>query len=227
MADVNVRETGTYPAEHLLDDYFTDLPTDYRYTFVEYRRFNSHTAIDKDSNELQFILPPQNAPYCYQLGDSLMHVKLQIVKKGQNVLPDASAKVAPVDNIIGSLFSKVTLQINDDPVTTVPEFYPYKCYLKRLLTYNDDVKTTNFKVAGYCNDSYLSGDTEPSNNNNGWKERGRWFREDYADGANFRADGATFIGPFMHELSNISKDLPPGKKNIICIAAYIKGAIFL
>jgi hypothetical protein len=43
-------------------------------------------------------------------------------------------------------------------------------------------------------------------------ERGRWFREGYADGAPFRTEGATFIGPFMHELSNIGKDLPPSKQ---------------
>jgi hypothetical protein len=217
MADVNVRESGTYPAEHLLDDYFTDLPTDYRYTFVEYRQFVSHTAIDKDSKELQFILPALNAPYCYQLADTLMQVRLQIVKKGTNVLPDASAKVGPVDNVLGSLFSKVSLKINDDPVTTVPEYYPFKCYLKKVLTYNDDVKNTNFKVAGYTNDSYVAGDVEPSDNNQGWKERCRWFREDYSDGKNFRAEGATFIGPFMHELSNISKDLPPCKAILITL----------
>jgi hypothetical protein len=221
MADVTVQESGTFPAQHLIDDAFTDLPTDYRYTFVEYRQFVSHTAIDKDSRELNFVLPSQSAPYCYQLSDTLIKVKLQIVKKGQNVLPDASAKVGPVNNILGSLFWKMCMKINDDPVTTTPEYYPYKCYLKKLLTFSDDVKSSNLKVSGFINDSHISGDTEPSENNQGWKERGRWFRDGYEDGERFRTGGATFIGPFMHELSNISKDLPPSMK-IMNIKIFIK-----
>lgn len=213
MADVNVRETGTYPAEHLLDDYFTDLPTDYRYTSVEYNQYQSQTGIAKDSPDIHFVIPSISAPYCYQISDALMMARLQIVKKGQTALPDPTAKVGPVDNILSSLFSRMTFKINDDNVTTVPEYYAYKCYLKKLLTYNDDVKVTNFKVSGYTNDSCVEGGTEPSDNNNGWKERGRWFRQDYTDGAPFRPEGATFIGPFMHELSNISKDLPPSINN--------------
>lgn len=55
------------------------------------------------------------------------------------------------------------------------------------------------------------GDIEPNANNQGWKDRGRMFREDYADGGAFRTEGAVFIGLFMHELSNIGKDLPPSK----------------
>lgn len=217
MADVNVQEAGTYPAQHIIDDYFTDLPTDFRYTSVEYREFGPQTGVSKDSQELTFILSSLVAPYCYQLSDTLMRVKVQIVKKGTSTLPDANAKVGPVNNVIGSLFSKMTLKINDDPVTTSPEYYPYKCYLKKLLTFDDDVKSTNFKVAGYSNDSCISGDPEPTENNQGWKERCRWFREDYEDGARFRPGGATFIGPFMHELSNISKDLPPSNKQLIKI----------
>jgi hypothetical protein len=157
MADVTVQEVGTYPAQHIIDDYFTDVPSDFRYTCVEYRCFVTQTGIDRNSGELNFILPPQAAPYCYQLADTLMKVRLQIVKKGTNELPNPTAKVGPVNNVIGSLFEKMTLKINDELVTTVPENYAYKCYLKRLLTFNEDVKTTNFKPAGFVTDSYLTG----------------------------------------------------------------------
>jgi hypothetical protein len=157
MADVNVQEVGTYPAQHIIDDYFTDVPSDFRYTCVEYRCFVSQTSIDSNSGEITFILPPQNAPYCYQLSDTLMKVRLQIVKKGTNQLPNPDAKIGPVNNVIGSLFEKMTLKINDELVTTVPELYAYKCYLKRLLTFNEDVKATNFKPSGYVSDSCIIG----------------------------------------------------------------------
>jgi hypothetical protein len=29
MADVTVQEVGTYPAQHIIDDYFTDVPSDF------------------------------------------------------------------------------------------------------------------------------------------------------------------------------------------------------
>lgn len=46
----------------------------------------------------------------------------------------------------------------------------------------------------------------------GWKARGNLFRKNCRGGAEFRPEGATFIGPFVHDLSNIQKAMPPGTK---------------
>jgi hypothetical protein len=49
MADVNVLEQGTYPAEPMIKSFFRKLPTDLRFIQTEYRQFNSQTGVDKNS----------------------------------------------------------------------------------------------------------------------------------------------------------------------------------
>lgn len=211
MADANVQEQGTYPAKHMIDDYFGKLATDLRFTQCDYKQFNAHTAMDKNSAELEFILGATDAPQCYQLSDALIELTLNITKADGVTMPDPSSKVGPVNNVLGSVFSNVTLKINDNAVTEASDFYGYKCYMKRLLTFNEDVKIAQYQTSGYVTDTCTSGSIEPSLSNQGWQARGNLFREGYAAGAAFRPEGATFIGPFMHDLSYINKLLPPSK----------------
>jgi hypothetical protein len=211
MADVNVHEEGTFSA-HIVDNYFDVIPTDTRFTSTEYRQFVSHTAVDKNSETIEFVLERLNAPYCYVLADALMSVTVHITKNDGIALPETSAKVGPVNNVVGSLFDRLTMCINDDKVST-SDLYGYTCYMKRLLSFNSATRSTAFLPSGWADDiPGLSGNIEPNENNMGWKARGNLFRKNFKAGAEFRPEGATFIGPFVHDLSNISKGMPPGKQ---------------
>jgi hypothetical protein len=214
MADVNVLEQGTYPAEPMIKSFFRKLPTDLRFIQTEYRQFNSQTGVDKNSTNFSFVLNRLDAPYCYLLEDSLIKVNLVITKSDGITLPDADKTVAPINNVCGSLFEDVRMKINDDELTQNGEFYPYKCYLKRLITYSQPVKSTQFVAQGYYEDSVTDNDDiEPQNSNNGWKQRCSWFREGIESlNAPYRAGGAHFISTFDHDLTYIGKAMPPGTK---------------
>jgi hypothetical protein len=213
MTDVNVQEQGTYPAKYMIDDYFGKIGTDLRYTHTEYRQFNPQTGLDKNSAKMNFVLPPIDPPYCYQLSDALIEVTMNITKGDGQSMPDPSKKVGPVNNVLGSLFETLDLKINDNSVSESSDnFYHYRCYLKRLLTFNEDVKLSQYVVSGFITDTCsLSGHIEPALNNQGWLTRGNMFREGYSAGGAFRPEGATFVGPLMHDLSYINKALPPSE----------------
>lgn len=168
MADVNVAETGTYPAEHLVDDYFNVFPTDARFTSTEYRQFVSHTAVDKNSETIEFVLERLNAPYCYLLCDALMSATVHITKADGVSMPDVTAKVGPINNVLSSLFDRMTMRINDDEISPNSDNYAYKCYMKKLLSFDNAVKGTQFLPAGWIDDTGgLSGNLEPNEDNAG------------------------------------------------------------
>lgn len=214
MADVNVLEKGTYPAEPIINSLFSKLPSDLRFINTEYRQFSTHTSVSKNSSSFSFVLERLDAPYCYLLEDALIKVNLIITKKDGVTLPDTNKIVAPVNNVLGSLFEDMRMKINDDELTQNGQFYPYKCYLKKLLTFSEAVKSTQLNGQGYYDDVVTDNeDIEPHSSNHGWTERNAWFRE----GVNkmdtpYRVGGATFIGSFDHDLQYVGKPLPPGTK---------------
>ena len=214
MADVNVLEQGTFPAEPLVKNLFHKLPCDLRFINNEYRQFNAQTSTESNSQSFTFILDRLDAPYCYLLEDALMKVNLIITKKDGLTLPDIDKNVGPINNVLGSLFEDMRMKINDDELTQSGEYYPYKCYLKKLLTFSDGVKATQLLGHGYYEDQVTENDDiEPGPSNHGWLQRCSWFREGIGKmNTPYRSGGATFIGTFDHDLTYIGKVLPPKTK---------------
>jgi len=215
MADVNILEQGTYPAEPMIKGLFQKTPTDLRFINTEYRQFNSQTAIDKSSKQFSFVLARLDSTYCYLLEYCLIIVNLIITKKDGVTLPDTDKIIAPVNNVLGSLFEEMRIKINDNELTQSGEFYPYKCYFKKLITFSDGVKTTQLIGQGYYEDTVTDNENIESHmSNHGWIERNSWFREGVNGDTTtaYRSGGATFIGAFDHDLSYIGKPLHPGTK---------------
>ena len=194
MASNNLQESN----------YFATLPQDVRFTRTEYRKFYPRSFIGQS---VSFELDSLCGPYCYQLSDAMMEVSLKITKSDGSTLPEPNAKVGPVNNVLGSLFEKMGMTINGRRVTSIDYCYPYRCYLNNLLISSGEIQKTRNECAGYCEDEPV----EATNDNKGWEKRQSWFRQGYAPGARFRPEGATFIGPFIHDLTNIKRPLPPGK----------------
>jgi hypothetical protein len=211
MADVTVQEQGTYPAEALVSSFFSDVPTDLRYTHCAYTQISPNTSTNQNSPNIEFIFPSLKAPYCYQLFDTQIEAAILITKADGVTVPDVTAMVAPVNNVLGSLFSHQILKLNDDIITQNGELYPYKCYIRRLLSFNNDVKNTQLTISGYFDDQISDNkDTEPTIGNIGFTERNKWFRENCEETSPYRPEGCSFKGPFMHDLSNVERILPPG-----------------
>ncbi len=184
--DPTIQERGTYPAQRMIDSFFAELPTDTRFVKVAYQQVVPHTAIDKNSTNIEFILNSLDAPFCYQISDILMMVTLVITKKDGTTLPDANKIVAPCNNVLGSLFYSNVMKINDDPITTSGEMYPYKCFISKTLTFSSDVKTCVIMPSGYVDDQIASEDIEARTANYGFEQRCNYFRQGFKSGNPYR-----------------------------------------
>lgn len=184
--DPTVQERGTYPAQRMIDSFFSELPTDSRYVKVQYQQVVPHTAIDKNSTNIEFILNSLDAPFCYQISDILMMVTIVITKKDGTTLPDTSVKVAPCNNVIGSLFYSNVMKINDDPITSSGEMYPYKCFISKNVTFSADVKTSVLMPSGWIDDSVANEEIEAKAGNYGFEQRSTYFRQGFKAGNAYR-----------------------------------------
>jgi hypothetical protein len=85
------------------------------------------------------------------LHNSQLYVKLKLAKKdGTDIV--AGKKVAPINNILHSLFEKVTVLIEGKEVTSSNKDYPYKAYLSNTLAYGKGAKETQLRAQGYYKD---------------------------------------------------------------------------
>lgn len=203
--DPTIQERGTFPAQRMIESFFADLPTDMRFTKTAYQQIVPHTAIDKNSKTIEFILDRLDAPFCYLISDMLMMATVIITKADGVSLPERNKVVAPCNNILSSLFASNVMKINDDIITASGELYPYKCYLQKTLTFGNEVKTCQLLPSGYIEDSITTDfDIEAKANNFGFELRSAFFRKNFVLNGEFRPEGATFLGPFKHDLSGVN-----------------------
>jgi hypothetical protein len=126
-------------------------------------------------------------------------------------LPDSTKTVAPVNNILHSLFESVRLTINDVPITVAPNNYPYKAYITNCLTYGPSVKSAQLSCQGWYSDMGNHMGPVPGTNT-GFTERNQLFRKNYKDTAPYRPSGVTLFGRLMHDLIACETGLPPNTK---------------
>ena len=129
-----------------------------------------------DSGPIEFNVSGSSDEYI-DLGRTMLYIKLQVTKKNGESLED-TAKVAPVNLLLHSLFSQIDIKLRDTLITPSVHTYPYKAYLETLLSYGTDAKESqlsselwNADVGGFnVLDPY--GDT---NNNTGMKNRASYI----------------------------------------------------
>jgi len=71
----------------------------------------------------------------------MIEVQVVITKK-DGTLPPAASKVAPVCNMLSSLFETINLRVNDVLITSSGSHYGYKDYVQTLLTYTGDARAS-------------------------------------------------------------------------------------
>lgn len=148
MTDVTVAESATYPGENYIKSFFSDLPTDYRFTSVTYAEVGPVTGATANSKTLDFILPAITEPHVYILQDTVMSLTVVIKKANKISLPDTKAIVGPVNCALSSIFSSCNMKINDISITKGSDFYGYRNYLAQLLTFGQDAKQTLQYLSG-------------------------------------------------------------------------------
>ena len=131
-----------------------------------------------------------NGPIEFQLsgaGDDytdFSHTYLRVtvkVIKGDGGNTSDDDVVAPVNNLLHSLFSQIDLYLNDTLVTVSHNTYPYRAYLENLLSYGQDAKESQLEAEGYFQDAAGAFDAVPRSTlpspNYGMRYRRDLFRE--------------------------------------------------
>ncbi|KAF4529668.1 hypothetical protein B566_EDAN017509 [Ephemera danica] len=105
-------------------------------------RIKPIAAISNDA-PLEFHIPAQSEEYIDPSETQLL-IKCKITKADGSALSD-SAKVAPINNFLHSMFSDCSIQLNQKQITSSSQLYPYRALLETLFSYNSDAKSTRLQ----------------------------------------------------------------------------------
>jgi len=141
MAQTSIEvEPHTAAAGNLVDDWFDSIPSDQRFNKITYERIDPSVLLSGKSDKTTFVLPKRDFPNCYQLNETLICVKLKILKKDKT-LPAKTKKVSTINNSLHSLFRSCELMINESPINfSNVDYYFYKAYIYNLFTFSSEVK---------------------------------------------------------------------------------------
>ena len=141
--------------------------------------------------------------------DSEQEIHIVIHVKNNSV-PAKTVKVAPINNILHSMFESVSLKINDQPITKSASNYPYKAYITNTLTYPSFVKVSQLQTEGFYSD--LAGHMGPVSNNTGFNQRNQIFRKEDKSDTEYKPEGVRFFGRLQIDLIGCQTGLIPGTK---------------
>ena len=86
----------------------------------------------ESSDIIQFELDKLAGNMMYKIQETLVFVKLKLTQANGDRVPK-NEHVAPINNVGHSMFSKVELLINNQPLTTANDYYAQRAYLSTLL----------------------------------------------------------------------------------------------
>lgn len=202
-------EINTKPASNFIENFFSKLPIDSRFNKVEFQRFVPVTGLSKNTTKIDFKLEKRDPPQCYLISKAIIEVSVTITTSDSTTLPAAAKKIASCNNSLHSLFSSVSMQINDQNVTNAQEDYPYKTYVANLLTFSADSKSSVLETQGWATDTKRAMDIT---SNTGFLLRNQFWRKDMASANEYRPQGCTFMGKLYHDLASCDKPLPPNTR---------------
>ena len=197
MAQTGVlSEASTLPGKSLLEDLFLELPRDSRFNQVVLQKIPPSTGLDANSSQINFQLPSLDTPNVYLIQNTTLEVNI-LITKADGTVPPKTAKVCAVNNTLSSLFSSVSMTINDALVTTSSTNYAYKDYLMSLLSYSTDAKNM-FSLKGW----YLNSPPEFTgvDNNSVYHMQTSMFRKDRKSEEEFKPEGTILMGRLYHDI---------------------------
>jgi hypothetical protein len=202
--EAQLTEASTFPAQLYSSSFFAKLPTDSRFIQCTYHKFMPTSTLS--AKTIEFNLDKFDAANVYLIQDTNIEVQLKITK-ADGSLPNPTSQVAPINNVLHSLWKAVRLTINDVQVYLQPDLYHYKSYINNCLTYSNACKSTHLQTQGFYAD--LAGFFPPTASNSGFTTRNQLFRKGYAAAGAYRPEGARFFGRLLHDLVGCESGLPP------------------
>lgn len=198
MAFIN---TNSCPCTKEELELFTISPTQ---TVIESGKYSEAipiAAITPDA-PIQFTVDGSGVEYI-DLANSMIYAKIQLVNgTGVPVVPAAHA--APINNVLGSLWSDLELKLNGTIVASSNGLHSYRSYIENLLTFSGATKKSQLQSIGYAKDDagrFDEGDTHANPpTNSGLSQRYDWV----SGGRHFE-----MLGKIHTDLAFQSKLLPP------------------
>ena len=120
-----------------------------------------------------------------------------------------------VNNVVNSLFEEIIIEINGAIINKqCSSHHPYKSYVSRLLTFDDEVKQTQEQM-GWFSDAAGLFDNMAKNKNEGFVQRAEWFCEHPQDNTaeekwNYKVKPTRFSAPIDHDMASLATGIPPG-----------------
>ena len=101
-------------------------------------------------NVLEFVIPGNQTAY-RDLSNSVLVLSCKVTAANANNLADDAA-VAPVNNLLHSLFRSVDIMLGGTSITDKQPHHPYRAFIETLLTYDSDVHDMRSIAAGWVLD---------------------------------------------------------------------------
>lgn len=206
--EAQLNQTKTYGAQDYAQTFFRSTPTDARFLQNTFQKIPPSSSLS--TKTIEFNLSRFEAANIYQIQDAHLQVTIKITKSDSKTLPDKTKNVAPVNNILHSLFDTYRMKINDTLVTKNSSYYPYRAYITNCLTYSSAYKAAQLITEGYVQDLHLH--MGPETGNSGFIERCSMFRKNNKANEEYNPQGVRFFGKLHLDFMSCMTGLPPGTK---------------
>ena len=171
-------------------------------TWVEYRPLCNPTG---EFSSVDFCIPGNSLQYI-DLANTILHTELEIKKENGDDLDTADPNYAesglPIDMIHHTMWSNITVELNQTAVSFSNTNYMYKAAIETILGYSHDTKINQLSAIGFTGDEgYFDANhpTKPpagktaSDLNGGLFRRSPWFRDNKS---------MQFAGPLLADICN-------------------------
>lgn len=139
--------------EAIDDAFFGRLPTDLRYKKITFQKFYSVSPL-ANSDTITLNLPAWTSSTLYLLDQAIVKVRLKILMDDGKV-PPPNTNVAPINNVIGSLFTYQKIYFNDTLVSSCTQGYHIRNFIQKTFGYAFTSKTSWLEAGGYYHDDLM------------------------------------------------------------------------
>ena len=204
-------EANTKFSQNWLQSLFQHRDTDTRFESVKYHCFQSVESLT-NARQISFNLPRFLGPNCYLPEKLMLKVQVKITDSATNQVPTSDKKVAPINNVLHSLFSTCRVWLGETPITKNPDNYAFKAYIIDILSFDGFAKYTWLEAQGFYQDVFgESVAQQTAASNNGFNNRRNIFLKDSSlPTSGYAEDGFIFMGRLHTDLVGADCGLIPG-----------------
>ena len=146
---------------------FDELPISHSINESGFTDYHPISTLD-GGGPIEFVVTGTNEEYI-DCNDIYLKLQVRVVLDDGTAIDSTTHTVAFINSTLSSLFSDVSLLLNDKQVEGGQQHYAYKSYILQLLQYPSSAKRTHLGITGWADDE--SGELDNPAKNSGFKKR--------------------------------------------------------